>query len=131
MFIIGNPKNSQHCFYPGTTYGSLFPLHGFQPFASDGKALLTILSTPLRQAPPCFTNSTSIHFYLCTLLYVVPHLECAPKVSLLRYQARKNFQPFCIKPGVPAITTTHRILKHMYIMNFIPRPCLQKEEQTD
>lgn len=60
-----------------------------------------------------------------------PHLECASKVSLRRYQARKSFQLFCIKPRVPAITTTRYILKHMYIMNFIQRPCLQKEEQTD
>lgn len=93
MFIIDNPKNSPHCFHPGIMYGSLFPLHGVQPFASDGKALFTILSTPLRQVPSCFTNCTPDLSTNPTLLLIHINQNGKKRKNRWQHHKRGNWDP--------------------------------------
>lgn len=133
MSIIGNPKNppalllSWYCIWLPT------PFHGVQPFASYGRAFFMILSTQLRQVPPCPTYSTPIHFYLGTLFMLYPQLDVLQRSHFLGAKLGKASNSPCIKPRVLATRTTLTVYtKHIYIIkNFIPRLCLQKEEQTD
>ena len=104
----------------------------FSILFSRGKAFFMILSTQLRQVSPCLTHSTPIHFLLSTLFILHPQLDMLQRSHSLDNKLGKTSHPPCVKPRVPAIRILTAYTKHIYIIKkFIPRLCLQKEEQTD
>ena len=105
----------------------------FNILLSRGKAFFMILSTQLRQISPCLTHSTPIHFLLSTLFILYPQLDMLQRFHFLVHKLGKTSHPPCVKPRVPAIRIIQTAYtKHIYIIKkFIPRLCLQKEEQTD